>query len=135
MSTPATIDFPMFKAEVIGVHAASRSAAGCSQDDRRKDQEEKRELVPAAPATVNARQYSQRTALARGLQAGLLLPGSLPGRRRTRRLLRHRRRRARSRRRLLRHLFSSWRLVGFYLPGIRQFHPWNRYCMVTVLSP
>jgi serine phosphatase RsbU (regulator of sigma subunit) len=29
----------------------------------------------AAPAAINARQYSQRTALARDLQAGLLLPG------------------------------------------------------------
>jgi serine phosphatase RsbU (regulator of sigma subunit) len=35
----------------------------------------------AAPAAVNARQYSQRAALARDLQAGLLLPGvpALPG--------------------------------------------------------
>ncbi|MBB4683975.1 hypothetical protein BJY18_001460 [Amycolatopsis jiangsuensis] len=24
---------------------------------------------------------------------------------------------------------------SLYLPSIRQFHPWNRYCMVTVISP
>src|SRR3569833_3299796 len=24
---------------------------------------------------------------------------------------------------------------SLYLPGIRQFHPWNRYCIVTVISP
>jgi hypothetical protein len=24
---------------------------------------------------------------------------------------------------------------SLYWPGIRQFQPWNRYCMVTVISP
>jgi hypothetical protein len=24
---------------------------------------------------------------------------------------------------------------SLYLPGIRQFQPWNRYCIVTVISP
>ncbi|SLJ77178.1 Uncharacterised protein [Mycobacteroides abscessus subsp. abscessus] len=26
-------------------------------------------------------------------------------------------------------------IMSLYLPGIRQFQPWNRYCMVTVISP
>jgi hypothetical protein len=24
---------------------------------------------------------------------------------------------------------------SLYLPSIRQFHPWNRYCIVTLISP
>jgi hypothetical protein len=40
-------------------------------------------------------------------------------------------------------IISTWagssvptsRIRSLYLPGIRQFQPWNRYCMATVISP